>query len=104
MEYIIIILLLTLVVSIYATLNLLKKNESYEDTIEELQKQVVELETFVQQFSDNLTAIDNQLKQIDTRGSFASDDETGFVFKTIQLIMNDFQKFNINSYAKEEKG
>lgn len=104
MEYIIIILLLTLVVSIYATLNLLKKNERYEDTIEELQKQVVELETFVQQFSDNLTAIDNQLKQIDTRGSFASDDETGFVFKTIQLIMNDFQKFNINSYAKEEKG
>jgi len=93
---IIIVVSVIALASIYANYNLLKKVEKYEDAVEELQYHTSNLEEFIQQFSDNLTVINNELSQVDIRGSFEADDEVGHTFKTIKLIMAQLQSFNIN--------
>ena len=42
------------------------------------------LETWVENFSQVIQNVENELTQIDARGSFESDDETGAIFKQIK--------------------
>ena len=46
------------------------------------------LETWVENFSQVIQNVENELTQIDARGSFESDDETGAIFKQIQETIN----------------
>lgn len=104
MIYILIIVSILLLLSIYVNINLYKKTEKYEKIVTEQIEEIENSEKFIQQFSDNLTLINNQLTQLDERGTFEADDEVGFVFKTIKLITEQLQKFNVNiNYAEEEK-
>ena len=104
MLYLILILITVgLLVSIYANFSLFRKNEKYETIVSNLEEELEETYDFIQQFSNNLTAIDNQLTQIDNKGVFASDDEVGYTFTTIKLITSQLQQFNINKYAKEKE-
>lgn len=91
-----------LIVSVYANYNMLKLNEKMEDRVAELEDSVIHLEGFIQEFSDNLSIIDKQLTEVDSKGSFQADDEVGYTFKTIKLITEKLKSFNIN-YAKTEK-
>lgn len=79
------------------------KTEKYERAIADLQTHTVQLEEFIQTFSDNLSLINSKLKEIDSAGMFSEDDDVGYTFKTINLIMSQLQKFNWNTYAEEEK-
>jgi hypothetical protein len=72
----------------YIIFNLYQKNVKLEETVE---KQQILLENIklISQESDK------RLKEMDKRGIFASDDEVGSFFKTIQAIqemLNEFTK------------
>lgn len=57
----------------YATYNLLKKVEAYED--------------FVTELREKLENTLGQMKRIDMQGSFESDDEVGVIFSAIKSMV-----------------
>ena len=81
------ILSIAVVILIFTTINLLKKNEKQEDIL------VGYLE-YLDKLSKVVEASDKKLKEIDHSGVFKSDDEVGHFFKSIQQlqdILNDFK-------------
>tara|TARA_R100001377_G_scaffold60750_1_gene36901 strand:+ start:2884 stop:3072 length:189 start_codon:yes stop_codon:yes gene_type:complete len=56
------------------------------------------LETWVESFTQMIHTVNQELKQIDARGSFESDDETGAIFKQIQEAVKQLE-----SYKGEEQ-
>ena len=51
------------------------------------------LEDWVTDFMNSIEKINFDLKQIDYRGSFESDDETGIIFKEIKTIVSQLNRF-----------
>ena len=83
----IIILSVLVVVLGYTTFNLLRKNEKQEDIL-------AGYLGYLDKLSRVIEVSDQKLKQIDSRGTFESDDEVGFFFKQIkglQDILNEFR-------------
>ena len=80
MIYIISILLLLVVVLGFTTFNLLKKNERAEDMISYY-------EGYMREIDEQIKFIDKRTKEIDTRGTFESDDEVGFFFQRLKLLV-----------------
>jgi hypothetical protein len=71
----------------YTTYNLLKKNESQEDTIGFYKN-------YIENISNVIDFSDKKLKEIDAKETFKSDDEVGFFFdqiKNLQEILNEFK-------------
>ena len=83
-----IIILSVLVVALgYTTYNLLRKFEKQEDILAGYLE-------YLDKISRVIEVSDEKLKEIDSRGTFESDDEVGFFFqqiKGLQDILNDFQ-------------
>jgi len=69
-----IILGVLLIVESYIVWNLMRKTEM--------------LETWIEDFNDVIISVNDELKVIDSMGSFESDDETGTIFKQIQETVN----------------
>ena len=88
----IIILSVILIVSIFGNINQLRKQEAQTDYIEDLEKSNTEYYTFFQELKVRIGESNSKLRQIDRIGSFAADDETGFVFKELQDIVDDLNK------------
>jgi hypothetical protein len=66
---------------------LIRKNKKLEQLVSEQQQ-------YIDVFSSIIENSNNRLKEIDSRGMFAADDEIGWFFeqiKEIQNILNDFQ-------------
>ena len=63
----------------YVIWNLMTKQEMLEDWIED--------------FMQSVEKVDFDLKQIDYRGSFEADDETGIIFNEIKNIIKQLDKF-----------
>tara|TARA_Y100001972_G_scaffold118581_1_gene158844 strand:- start:326 stop:610 length:285 start_codon:yes stop_codon:yes gene_type:complete len=85
----VIISILSIIVVIlgFTTFNLLRKNEKQEDIL-------AEYLTYLDRLSKTIDASDKKLKEIDRAGTFKSDDEVGYFFKSIQDIqdiLNDFK-------------
>ena len=72
----VVILLLTFC---YVIWNLMTKLESLED--------------WVSDFINTIEKMQKDLKEMDYRGSFESDDETGVIFKQIQTTINQLTRF-----------
>ena len=81
----IITLSILLVVFIYTTINLLRKNETLSDQILELDDIIINL---YRRFDDAL----EQMRAADQKGGFESDDEIGQVFSQIKGIIEDLKK------------
>ena len=77
----IILLSIALIGSLFANYNLLKNYEQSEEYVENL-------ETWVKEFSKTITAMNQEINKIDTRGSFSSDDEVGYFFKELKKIIS----------------
>jgi len=45
------------------------------------------LETWVEEFTQRITTVDNELKVIDSTGHFEADDEVGTIFEAIKDII-----------------
>ena len=74
-----IILTVIIVIQTYVVINLLVKTEK--------------LETWVENFTQQVTKVQDDLKKIDQSGAFESDDEVGTIFKQINLIINELEQF-----------
>ena len=72
-----IILTVVIVIQTYVVINLMIKTEK--------------LETFIEIFENQLTQSIEEIKEIDDKGYFESDDEVGTKFKQITEIVNNIQ-------------
>ena len=89
METIAITLLSVIVVILlFTTFNLLKKNERQEDVLVEYMK-------YLDKISQVIEISDKKLKKIDALGRFEADDEVGFFFKGIKQIQEILNEFKI---------
>tara|TARA_R110002012_G_scaffold307886_2_gene513687 strand:+ start:2069 stop:2329 length:261 start_codon:yes stop_codon:yes gene_type:complete len=78
------IVLFLFVIACYVIWNLMRKTEL--------------LETWVEGFSQMLQTVQQELSDIDSKGSFESDDETGTIYKQIKDTINQLE-----SYKGEEQ-
>ena len=51
------------------------------------------LETWVEDFSDRITRVQQELKDIDSTGHFEADDEIGSIFEGIKDVVDDLNNF-----------
>ena len=49
-------------------------------------------------FSKTITDMNKEIKKIDTKGAFSSDDEVGYFFKELKSIIN-----KLNTLGEDEK-
>jgi len=47
------------------------------------------LETWIENFSDRIVRVQQELKDIDSTGHFESDDEIGSIFSSIKEVINE---------------
>jgi hypothetical protein len=88
----IIILSVLSIILIFTTLNLLRKNEAYEDVVEEQ-------EVLIADIASKIDSSMKQMKDLDKLGAFESDDDTGFIFKNLYEVIEELEKY----YGSEEK-
>ena len=94
-SYIIIGLLVILLgVLGYATLNLLRKNETAEDLI-------IGYLGYLERLSQVIELTDEKLKKLDNKGSFKSDDEIGFFFNQVMELQKILNEFNIKTLEED---
>jgi len=88
----IITLSVVLAISLYVNINQLRKQEAQSEYIEDLENSNTEYYTFFQNLKSRLNESSSKLKQIDRIGSFESDDETGFIFKELNDILDELNR------------
>lgn len=84
----IVILLLLLGFSIYGNINLLKKNERLEDENKKYND-------YIEVFSNLITQSNIQIKKLDEKGIFESDDEVGYFLRFLKHIQEELNKLNM---------
>ena len=84
----IVILSIIVVVLIFTTINLLRKNEKQEDILLGYLK-------YLDNISRVIEVSDEKIKKTDIKGSFEGDDEVGHFFQTIKQIQEILNDFNI---------
>ena len=87
MIYIIIALTLIIGVLGFTTIRLMKRVESMEDYVAEVEKSNDEYFKFFSQLKTRVTDSYSHLKNIERLGSFESDDETGYIYKELKKII-----------------
>ena len=85
----IIILSIALLGSLFANYNLLKNFEQSEEYDENL-------ESWVSEFSKTIANMNREIKKIDNKGSFESDDEVGYFYKELKRIINQINTLGDN--------
>jgi|TARA_R100000278_G_scaffold121327_2_gene104977 hypothetical protein len=86
------VLSLSSIVFGFTTWNLLRKNEATEDVVEEQEELIANIASRI---DDSM----KKMKQLDTRGAFEADDETGTVFKQLYEVIEKLETY----YAEETK-
>jgi hypothetical protein len=51
------------------------------------------LETWVEDFTQTIETVQNDLEEIDTKGSFKADDEVGTIFEQIKNTVNQLESY-----------
>tara|TARA_R110000803_G_scaffold148527_1_gene213979 strand:+ start:286 stop:567 length:282 start_codon:yes stop_codon:yes gene_type:complete len=87
-HYIIVSLVILIVVFLYTTFNLLRKNEKYEDLVEGYRM-------FIIRFQQQVQESDKRIKEIDAKGTFSSDDEVGYFFQELKKIQDSLTNFRV---------
>lgn len=73
---------------IYIIFNLLKKNEKLEDI-------AVKQNEYINSISTIIKESDRKLSEIDSKGTFQSDDEIGWFFKQVKEIQEIINEYKI---------
>jgi hypothetical protein len=84
----IIILSVLVVVLGYTTFNLLKKNEKAEDAI-------ISYQEYINGLGSTVEFINKRIEEIDSRGTFKSDDEVGFFFERLKMLNDMLRPYNV---------
>jgi hypothetical protein len=72
----------------FTTFNLLKKNEKAEDVVVSYEKHINEIDEVIQ-------FINKRVQEIDTKGTFSSDDEVGFFFERLKLLNELLKEYRL---------
>ncbi|MBF70972.1 MAG: hypothetical protein CMA95_00495 [Euryarchaeota archaeon] len=80
---------LAVVILLFTTFNLLRKNEKAEDII-------VSQREFIEKFQESIEFTQKKLDQIDQKGTFKSDDEIGWFFNEVKKLQNAISQFKID--------
>ena len=67
----------------------MRKVEKYEDIAQYQQNYIENISTIIGESS-------KRLQEVDGRGTFESDDEVGFFFKTLKEVQGILDEFNLN--------
>ena len=86
------ILSVLLTASLLVNFNQMRKQEAFEEYIEELENSNTEYYQFFTTLKSRMNESNSKLKQIDRIGSFEADDETGFIFSELREIVEDLNK------------
>lgn len=84
------------IVLAYFTWNLMRKVEQYEDIAQYQQNYIENISTIIGESS-------KRLQEVDGRGTFESDDEVGFFFKTLKEVQGVLDEFNLNVTDGQEE-
>ena len=90
-EIIVTVLSILVIVLGYTTYNLLKKNEKAEDIL-------FSYKEYMTKVSDAIEQSRKKLKEIDSQGTFESDDEIGWFFKKVQLIQDILDQYQLRNF------
>jgi hypothetical protein len=93
---VVVICILSILVVIlgFTTYNLMRKQEKAEDVL-------MEYLTYLDKLSRVVEISDKKLKEIDSKGTFKSDDEIGFFFKSVQQIQDILNEFKVIRIKQE---
>jgi|TARA_B110000285_G_scaffold128445_1_gene144713 hypothetical protein len=61
------------------------------------------LETWVEDFSDRISRVQQDLTEIDSTGHFEADDEIGTIFTSIKEVVNDISNFTDKESFSDQK-
>jgi hypothetical protein len=86
MIWIIGLLGLLLIVSMFAIYNLLVKVEKYEDVVQDQVK-------YLNNISATIAEAKMHLQKLDESGTFQSDDEVGYFFKQLQNVQEELNRY-----------
>lgn len=89
----IILLAILLGISIYVNVSLLKRNEQLEENYNTLADEYETMYNKMVSFEEVIDDANQKLKEIDSKGSFESDDEVGFFFKELKGLQDEIRNF-----------
>lgn len=95
MIYIISILSLLVVILGFTTFNLLKKTERFEDELNKRQDAIISYQEYINGLGSTVEFINKRIKEIDTKGTFSSDDEVGFFFDRLKMLNDMLRPYNV---------
>ena len=95
MIYIISILSLLVVVLGFTTFNLLRKTERYEDELNKRQDAIISYQEYINGLGSTVEFMTKRIDEIDSRGTFKSDDEVGFFFERLKMLNEMLKPYNI---------
>jgi hypothetical protein len=84
----IIILSIIVLVLGFTSYNLLRKNEKCEDIIKSYEEYMISLSTTIEESNE-------QLKKVDSKGTFEGDDEVGYFFKFLLSLQEQLNNFKV---------
>jgi uncharacterized protein YoxC len=83
-----IVLGILVVILLYTTINLSRKNEKMLEII-------INQNSYITEFSKQLDISDKRLQDIDSKGVFKGDDEIGWIFDQIKVLQTSLSRFKI---------
>lgn len=89
---IVILLSIYAVITSFALTNLVKKLENQEESVEEADVYVTNMEDYVTDIKLRIENTYTEMKAIDTKGAFESDDEVGGTFKQLLELIELLNK------------
>ena len=95
MIYIISILSLLVVVMGFTTFNLLRKVERYEDELNKRQDAIISYQEYINGLGSTVEFMNKRIDEIDSRGTFKSDDEVGFFFDRLKMLNDMLRPYNV---------
>ena len=86
------ILSVLLIAAAFIIFNLLRKVETLETYVEELEVSNLSSDNFYSELKQHVGSAYSYIRNLDRLGSFESDDETGTVFKEIKAVLDMLNK------------
>ena len=96
-ETIVLIVLMVLVIFFGYVIYLMSEG------MEQLESQVELYTEWYETFIDRLSDASDKMGQVDKRGSFSSDDEIGFAFKTVRDCIDDLANMGVITYDEDRQ-
>jgi hypothetical protein len=79
----------------FTTFNLLRKVERYEDELNKRQDAIISYQEYINGLGSTVEFINKRMNEIDTKGTFQSDDEVGFFFERLKMLNDMLRPYNV---------